>query len=428
MVENERLVRARKKNMKLYPLYRMVGVDIVFLYAIKMLFLTQVNNVNAADVVLSVSMYALFIVILQVPATILIEKIGYRKSTFISNVFNVIYIAILMISTNIWWLIMAEFMSAITFSLKDVAEPSLLNASIPQTDKKGKIYSKLEGKGISRYNYLNGIANIISGAVYVINPYLPMILAMVFAGFACVISLQFEEIKDFNETEEKSENIAKEYLNDLKISLKFIFKSNRIRSLLLYSGMIWGVCCLVAEYRSSILVEIGTSSLVMGIISAILCVASAIASKNQGEFHNKFKNKSLTYIGISFVLGIILSGAVVVLKAPFIVELIIITLTFIVIKADQSMSTILINRYLANFTNEKMLLKIYSANSIIKNLARMSIGILGSMLMSLTGSANAILIVGTISLMLMIILISYMKTRVGLKPEEYKKEEISLEV
>lgn len=428
MVENERLVKARKKNMKLYPLYRMFGVDIVFLYAIKMLFLTQVNNVNASDVVLSVSMYALFMVALQVPATILIEKIGYKKSAFISNVFNVIYIAILMISTNIWGLIIAEFISAITFSLKDVAEPSLLNASIPQTEKKGKIYSKLEGKGISRYNYLNGISNIISGAVYVINPYLPMILAIVFAIFACIISLQFEEIKECNHTEEKNENIAKEYLNDLKISFKFIFKSNRIRSLLLYSGMIWGVCCLVAEYRSSILVDIGTSSLMMGIISAILCVASAIASRKQVDFHNKFKNKSLTYIGISFVLGIILSGAVVVLKAPFIVELIIITLTFIVIKGDNAMTRILINRYLANFSNEKMLLKIYSANSIIKNLARMSIGVLGSMLMSLIGSANAMLIVGIISLVAVIILINYMKSRVGLKPEEYKKEEISLEV
>lgn len=41
MLENERIVKARKKNMKLYPVYRMLGTDIVFLYAIKMLFLTR---------------------------------------------------------------------------------------------------------------------------------------------------------------------------------------------------------------------------------------------------------------------------------------------------------------------------------------------------------------------------------------------------
>lgn len=428
MLENERIVKVRKRNMKLYPLYRMVGVDIVFLYAIKMLFLTQIKGISANDVILSVSMYALFMIILQIPATMLIEKIGYRKSAFISNVFNVIYIALLMISTNLWWLILAEFTSAITFSLKDVAEPSLLSSSIPETDKKGNIYSKLEGKGKARYNYLDGIANIISGAVYVINPYLPIILALIFAIFACILSLQFEEIKDIEEQKEsKNENIVKEYLNDMKVSFKFIFKSKRLRGLLLFSGIMWGVVCLVSEYKDTILVEIGTSSMIIGIVGSILGIVSAISSKKQVEFHNKFKNRTLTYIGISFVIGIILSGLIVTLKAPFIIELVMIVLAFIVIKADNSMSLILIGRYLGNFTDDNILPKIYSANSIVKNIFRMVVGILGSMLMAHTGSANAMLIVGIISLVVIVSLIKYMRTRVGLSPEQYKAEDINLE-
>lgn len=432
MLENERIVKARKRNMKLYPLYRMVGVDIVFLYAIKMLFHTQVKGISASDVVLSLSMFALFMIILQVPATMLIEKIGYRKSAFISNVFNVIYIALLMISTNLWWLILAEFTSAITFSLKDVAEPSLLSASIPETDKKGNIYSKLEGKGKARYNYLDGIANIISGAVYVINPYLPIILALVFAIFACILSLQFEEIKEIKNIEEqkesRNESIVKEYLNDMKVSFKFIFKSKRLRGLLLFSGIVWGVACLVSEYKDTILVEIGTSSMVIGIVGSILGIVSAISSKKQLEFHNKFKNRTLTYIGISFVIGIILSGLIVTLKAPFIIELVMIVLAFIVIKADNSMSLILIGRYLGNFTDDNILPKIYSANSIVKNIFRMVVGILGSMLMAHTGSANAMLIVGIISLISIVILLKYMRTRVGLKAEEYKVEDIKYSI
>lgn len=41
MIENERLVKMRKKNMKLYPFYRAFASDIIFLYAIKFLFLTR---------------------------------------------------------------------------------------------------------------------------------------------------------------------------------------------------------------------------------------------------------------------------------------------------------------------------------------------------------------------------------------------------
>lgn len=74
MVENKRLVKARKKNMKLYPFYRAFASDIIFLYAIKLLFLTQINGVKVSDIIFSVSMYALFMVILQIPATIVIRK------------------------------------------------------------------------------------------------------------------------------------------------------------------------------------------------------------------------------------------------------------------------------------------------------------------------------------------------------------------
>lgn len=74
MVENERLVKARKKNMKLYAFYRAFASDIIFLYAIKLLFLTQINGVSVSDIIFSVSMYALFMVILQIPATIVIRK------------------------------------------------------------------------------------------------------------------------------------------------------------------------------------------------------------------------------------------------------------------------------------------------------------------------------------------------------------------
>ena len=425
MIENERIVKARKKNMKLYPLYRMIGSDIVFLYAIRIMFLTQVKHINAHDIVLASSMYALFMIILQVPITILIEKIGYKKSTFISNIFNAIYITVLMFCENVWWLIINEFISAISFSLKSVAEPSLLSISIPQAESKGNIYSKLEGKGNSKYNLLNGVANIVSGAVYIINPYLPIILSASCAIIGCIISLQFEEIEKVSD---KKENIAENYINDMKVSFKFILQSKRLKCLLLYSGLIWGIHCLVSEYKDTLLVEIGASSLMIGIVGAIFGVIAAIASKRQLQFHNRFRNKSLSYIAVSFTIGIIISGVVVILNVPFILELVIIVIGIGTAIASKAMTLVLINRYLANFSNQEILPKIYSANSIIKNILRMVIGILGSLLMARTGSANAMAIVGVISFVVMILLLQAMKTRVGLKPEEYKKEEIEFKM
>lgn len=376
MIENKRLVNARKKNMKLYPLYRMWGVDIVFLYAIRMLFLTQVKGFSSQEVVFTISLYALFMVILQVPATILIKKIGYVKSAFLSNIFNIIYITLLIFSTNLPMLIFAEFVSALTFAVKDVAEPSLINNSIPKTKKKGNIYSKLEGKGTSRYNFLNGIADIISGSVYLINPYLPLILAICCSVIACIIILQFEELSPKQNKTKKEEHIIKDYISDLKISFKFILQSKRLRCLLIYSGLFWGLRCLVVNYKDSILVEIGTSAAIIGIVSALLEISAAIAAKKQGKFHKKFRNKSLTYIAMSFALCTIFSGLIVIFSAPFVLELVIIVLSFIIISADNVMSGILVNRYLANFSTPDILLKIYSANAMARNLFRFTFGFL----------------------------------------------------
>lgn len=40
-MEENKLAKIRKSNMKLYPIYKMVGLDWIFYYGIKVLFLTR---------------------------------------------------------------------------------------------------------------------------------------------------------------------------------------------------------------------------------------------------------------------------------------------------------------------------------------------------------------------------------------------------
>lgn len=426
MIENEKVVKARKINMKLYPFYRAFASDIIFLYAIKLLFLTQVRGVSVSDSIFSVSMYALFMVFLQIPAMIVIQKIGYRKSAFLSNLFNIFYVGILMFSSNVVHLCIAEFMSALTFSLKDVAEPSLLSASIPKTQKRGKIYSKLEGKGKAHYYYIDAITAVLSGFMYAANPYLPLIFAIVVSAFACLLSLLFEDIK---EEEEKQESInVKEYIGQLQKSFKFILKSKRLKSLLIYSGITWGFMCIMSQYRTSILQDINTPAQIIGIMSAIFGIVSGIASKKQVEFHNIFKNHSLSVIMISCATAMMLSGAIVLIKVPVWLCIVIILMLGLVGKIDNAMNNILTNRYLGNFSSGEMTSKIYATNSIVRNIFRTIIGMIGSWLIGVVPSANAMFYAGGVFLIISFALMLYMRPRVGLKPEEYKKEEIEMKV
>ena len=62
MEAKEEKQRMRKINMKLFPIHKMLSWDLLFYYTINFLFLTQVKNMNASDVVLTDSFYALFFI------------------------------------------------------------------------------------------------------------------------------------------------------------------------------------------------------------------------------------------------------------------------------------------------------------------------------------------------------------------------------
>ena len=66
MSTNENSKKMSKRNMSLFPIYKILSWDYLFFYTIYFLFLTQVKGLTAADVVLKTAFYSLFIMILQI--------------------------------------------------------------------------------------------------------------------------------------------------------------------------------------------------------------------------------------------------------------------------------------------------------------------------------------------------------------------------
>ena len=254
---NSKIINARKQNMKIYSIYRAISLDLIFYYAIEFLFLTQVKNITPSQVVLSVSFYAIFMIFLQIPASIIIDKLGTRKCTILANIFNSIFVFLIINVKNIQTLIFAQFFSALCFSLKDISDTTLLEYSIPSSRKKGDIYSKIEGKGYQNYFLIDSITAVISGFLYVVNPYIPMIISLIFTIISTIMSLGFKDIEKIKENQEEKKQIERHYFKELKEGMSFIIKSQRLRSLFLYVGISWGIFALIGTYRNSILVDIG---------------------------------------------------------------------------------------------------------------------------------------------------------------------------
>lgn len=408
-----------EKNVRLFPIYKAISWDLLFFYTILFLFLTQVKGISAADVLLADAAYPIFKTVLLMPLTILIEKIGKRKSLIFANLINGVSVACFMISSNLIYLIIAQFFSAIAFDIKGVAETNILYDSLPKDEKRGSRFSQIDGKGFSWYYYLDGISSVVAGFLYVVNPYIPLSLSLISCIFSAFIAYQFGEIKNTEKTQG-----MKEYIKELKISFRYIFQSSRLKYLLVFGSMFAGLLGTLTSLRSGVLQQLSVPEQYYGVIFAVLGLISGIAAKNQNRLHERFHNKTLAVLSFPTAVSCVLVGLTVALKLPYTFTLIVIIILYMIQFMIKGPFYTLIKRYLNNFTTASLRNKISSCYNLSESIARALISLFASLLLRNIDSAGTMCIIGCFLTIALVLLLDRMENKVGLKPEEYKKSEI----
>lgn len=420
-MEEKQTIQMRKRNMKLFPICKALGWDYIFFYTTNFLFLTQVKNIDPADVVLIDSFYALFGIVMQVPATFIIEYLGRRRSIILANFLNCMYMIIIMFSRNLFDLIIAELLSALAFAIKDSAELALLNESIPASRYKGQIFAKINERGISNYYIINAISTILSGFLYDMNPYIPIILALTTTLFLTILSRGFVEPPIIQNKKKNKKDFSE--IKNLKESFKFILKSERLKSLILFSAITVGVFNVLTNYEISLLENLDIDAKYLGIIFAVLGIISGIVTKKQEVFHNKHRNKTLCLILGGLGISIIISGISAIIATKYRIFIIFIIISYVIKYAYKGIYNPLMDKYLRNFSNEEIDTKIFTAKNFFGSIFSVIIGVFASFILERMDIAICMTLIGIITVILTIIMDKYMKTRVGLKPEEYSKEE-----
>ena len=414
-------VKVRKHNLRLYPKYLMLGYDLLFFYGIRVMFLLDVKGITESQILLAATVYALSMIVMQVPATLLASKIGYKNTAIAGNIFNIIWAILMITFDGFAGLALSQFISGVAFALKFVSEPNLLSTSIPQapTYQRNEIFSRLDKKGFSRYCIFSAISTIISGFLYDINPYIPIFLCLICVIAATAISFNFYDIQEV-----ESKESFKDYIKDLKKGYKFITKSKRLRALLVMTGAVWGIIVLLDSYQLTLLQDIGATSVQVGFIFAMFELTRGLFSNTALDFNKKFKNKSLTNILLTFAIGFILAGIIAMSQLPFYTKLVIIVVILLIMGAANAIDQILAKKYVNNFASTKILPAIYSSKSICDNIFRTIITLLGSAIVGIYNIDIAMIVMGIFILILTLGLTVYSKDKLGLKPEEYTQKDI----
>lgn len=162
---------------------------------------------------------------------------------------------------------------------------------------------------------------------------------------------------------------------------------------------------------------------IISFAAAAYSAASALGSKKQKEFNDKFKNNSIIVISLLASSSTIIAG-LLGLKANNIPVLsVLIVFMFLIGKYAHGIFYTIMDRYFRNFTNKDIDTKIFAVKSLFVNIVSAIIGIIASFLLDKMSTAYCMIVVGATFTIIYILMGKYMKSRVGLKPEEYSEEE-----
>lgn len=410
-----------KKNVKLYPIYKAFAWDLLFYYAIFFLFLTQEKGLSASEVLFADAFYPIFKFFSSFISINISEFFGSRKTILVGNIFVCASILVLIFSNSIEMVILSNLIMAIGYDFKGLCEPSFLYDSIPNVEKKRDIFSKIDSKGSTIYYFLDAISAFFTGFLFVVNAYLPMIICFIFTFIAIFISFSFYDAKPATV---KSKGQLKTHFKGLKHAFKYVFKSNRLKCLLVFAALFSSVLSVFKTYMNSLLVDLAVPSQYFGIITGVLQVISAVSAKFQYKYHKKFKNKLLTYFSLPFLFIMLLTSICIAcgLNFYFIISVFaIMCITYALVKGPYYT---LIKRYLNSFSSPTLSNKIYSAASMVENIVRAFVYMFSSFLLGITNTATSLILFACLMIIIFIFLLEIMKNKVGLKPEEYSKKEI----
>lgn len=415
--------KARQTNIKLYTPYKMLSWDMLFYYSIIFLFFTQIKGISAADVLLAESFYPIFKVILLLTSTMLIDRIGKRKSLIIGNIFIALSTMTYIFAINFEMVLLGEFFSAAGFVIKGICESNMLYDSLNKNERRGRIFSKIDGRASSLYYYIDAFSSVLSGFLFAINGYIPMVICLLTNILSVIMSMKFSEIDDTNKKEEYS---FRSEFNEIKLSLKNILRSSRLKNLLLFGAIFSGILGVLTTLRSSLLSDIEVPAQYFGIIFAVLQIISGISAKNQHRFHKKFRNKTLASLSLPVVISCIIVGIWCNIELNYVATIIVVLGAFLIQYISKGPFYTLIKQYMNNFTTSSLRTKVASSYNLLEGLLRSAICFFASFLLRYTTTANTFIIVGCISTIIVVLMLDNMRNKVGLKPEEYKEKDIKI--
>ena len=303
------------------------------------------------------------------------------------------------------------------FTLKNISESSILYSSLRKLNK-APDFSKIEGKANSKYYYYDAFASFISGFLFVFNNYLPMILCCINLLISLIISLYFSNV-------DKKEEQEKFTIKDMISETKNILQSNRLKALYLFSFIFTGIVSVSTTLYKAILIDIGIKDEYTTIIVCIVSIFIGVGAKSLFSIEKITRNKTLKFLSIGFILALFIVGILGVTSTLNLFNLSTLLVCLSLMGLVQGAYRVALKKYILSFTTHKIRNRITSAYYIFENIGSALLSFLLGILLNYTSNSIACIIFASVSFIAIILVLYYMRGRIGLRPEQYDPKDIN---
>jgi MFS family permease len=261
----------------------------------------QSRGLNFSQIMILQSIYAVSVVILELPTGALADYFGKRLSLIFGALFFSLGFLIYGISSVFWHFVLGELILGVGAALISGADSAFLHESLKFINK-GSDYKDTEGKVQGLTSISRAIGKLLGGLLGSISLSFTLLATAISTFVAFIISLFFAKTTEDLPRKEKTE-----YIQIIKDSLSIVTKEKRVLWLVLFfasfNALIWSTHWFSQPYLQMLNIPVVYFGLIFASFNIVAALASSQINNLEKLVKRPFIVMSLIAIISLFILG-----------------------------------------------------------------------------------------------------------------------------
>jgi len=338
------------RNVKLHPLLSALTWDVIFVWAISTMFLTNQKGLSYAQTISLDSILMLSGAIMCIPVQRIFQNVKSITALRVGLLGYAVFILLNIFGESYFVFALAQPFLSFGYVLIAVKINGLLTESLHHVGR-SKEFEKISGKGLSLYYVLECVGAIFITYVYNWNPYSAFWVSFAIIIFAVAYTFLFKEPSKF---QEKNINIDSKTMPKKTIkkpdSYFKIATMGFFLALLVYALLFRGIASITTSsykiYLDQLVNQKAIPVWLFGYLFALARLATAISTKYQFKFSLKFGVRSLIIINVFLICAFIVNGVLYIYNPTNIVCMVVIIILCCILTALRTPNQIFINNYM----------------------------------------------------------------------------------